>query len=174
MRVNGQELELESIVTYVRLKCSCTCFGKKKHAMLYMLCHAMGWYGWMVLVCYGISMCAIIFVSYARLRFMLFKISIARLYIQLKKSFVTAYHILEFKVRILHFFSFCDIDLETHSTFWSYGGPISVGINLLLIFGAFIGLWYFLGFSFFSFLLYNICLVNKKKQKQKEQNKKHW
>ncbi|XP_078327607.1 uncharacterized protein LOC111117673 isoform X1 [Crassostrea virginica] len=36
---------------------------------------------------------------------------------------------------------FSDKDLGTHSTFWSYGGPISVGINLVLITGAFIGLW---------------------------------
>nr|XP_022311198.1 uncharacterized protein LOC111116495 [Crassostrea virginica] len=36
---------------------------------------------------------------------------------------------------------FSDIDSDTHSTFWSYGGPISVGINVVLIIGAFIGLW---------------------------------
>nr|XP_022303649.1 multiple epidermal growth factor-like domains protein 6 isoform X2 [Crassostrea virginica] len=32
-------------------------------------------------------------------------------------------------------------DLEKHSTFWSYAGPISVGINVVLTIGAFIVVW---------------------------------
>ena len=53
---------------------------------------------------------------------------------------------------------FSEIDLETHSTFWSYGGPISVGINVVLIIGAFIGLWYVLVFFSLLFFSFQECM----------------
>ena len=62
------------------------CLNCAAYAVHVMLCYAMVWNEW-YLYAMEFLCCAIRFVSYAILWFMLFKISIARFYIQVNKSF---------------------------------------------------------------------------------------